>query len=337
VYSSGDVMTHGDLPDLPQLDIDQAFTRKMRFSNDILITKQIRHQVITNLERVIGESRNQNSRRTRRSWGNSIYDPEVIWTRVVNAVSHELEYIPHSSRTALAKNSFSNWFLDDHRNLRDLLKAIEIAFSELQKSQEDIARYQDDYSSSSSLEEAIVDVNERFKQFRLPYTLSAETLTFRNVQSEYLFTETVVPVLRLVREQRFMAVEQEFNEALGHQSRNDQKSALVSALNAFESTIKQICDERSWAYDKDRATASKLIQLIFAKGLLPPWFDQQFTHLRMLLESGTPTVRNKLGGHGGGSTPIQVPEYLVAYAIHTAAANIVLMIEAHLANPVGFE
>jgi hypothetical protein len=48
-----------------------------------------------------------------------------------------------------------------------------------------------------------------------------------------------------------------------------------------------------------------------------------------LLEGGLPTVRNKNAGHGQGPTPVSVPDYLVAYALHMAAANIVLLIQAH--------
>ena len=49
---------------------------------------------------------------------------------------------------------------------------------------------------------------------------------------------------------------------------------------------------------------------------------------RQVLESGTPTTRNKMGGHGMGVQTRVVPSYMAAYALQTAAANITLMVSA---------
>ena len=53
--------------------------------------------------------------------------------------------------------------------------------------------------------------------------------------------------------------------------------------------------------------------------------------LRSVLESGLPTVRNKTkgSGHGQGKELINIPGHLAAYALHLAASNIVLLVEAH--------
>ena len=56
-----------------------------------------------------------------------------------------------------------------------------------------------------------------------------------------------------------------------------------------------------------------------------------FSGLRSVLESGLPTVRNKQGGHGQGENPVVIPSYLAAYALHLAASNIVMLLEAHKA------
>jgi hypothetical protein len=45
------------------------------------------------------------------------------------------------------------------------------------------------------------------------------------------------------------------------------------------------------------------------------------------LQHGLPTVRNNAGGHGKGNAP-ETPHHLAAYAMHLAAANIVLLVEA---------
>jgi hypothetical protein len=42
-----------------------------------------------------------------------------------------------------------------------------------------------------------------------------------------------------------------------------------------------------------------------------------------------PVLRNDHGGHGQGSKVREVPEHLAEYAIHVAAANILLLVKAH--------
>ena len=56
-----------------------------------------------------------------------------------------------------------------------------------------------------------------------------------------------------------------------------------------------------------------------------------FGGLRRVLESGSPTVRNKAGGHGQGSTTVTIPSHLAAYALHLCGSNIVFLVEAHKA------
>lgn len=47
--------------------------------------------------------------------------------------------------------------------------------------------------------------------------------------------------------------------------------------------------------------------------------------LRSLLESGVPTVRNRLSGHGQGEKPTEVPNYVAAYVLHMTASAIVFL------------
>ena len=55
------------------------------------------------------------------------------------------------------------------------------------------------------------------------------------------------------------------------------------------------------------------------------------THLgtvRSALESAIPTLRNKLGGHGQGVEPKQVPSYYAEYLLHETASTIVFLLKA---------
>jgi hypothetical protein len=126
----------------------------------------------------------------------------------------------------------------------------------------------------------------------------------------------------------------EFISAHDHHRKGEQKEAIADALKAFESTLKAICMARRWPFDPHKDTAKQLIEIVFNHGLIPPYLQQQFTALRSVLESGVPTVRNKTAGHGQGATPTTVPDYMAAYALHLAASNIVLLVEAHKNTPV---
>ncbi len=93
--------------------------------------------------------------------------------------------------------------------------------------------------------------------------------------------------------------------------------------------MKSILDERKWEYDKEKDAASRLIQILFDHQLIPAMLQSQFTQLRGLLESGLPTIRNRMSGHGQGTEPVALPKYIAEYALHMAAANIVFLVHAY--------
>ena len=108
------------------------------------------------------------------------------------------------------------------------------------------------------------------------------------------------------------------------------KDAITDANNAFESTLKTICDQRLWEYQQG-ARASDLLKVVRKGGLLPNYLDASFDQLAATLKSGLPEVRNEQGGHGQGPIPRETPGYVASYALHLAAANILFLAEAHKA------
>ena len=108
----------------------------------------------------------------------------------------------------------------------------------------------------------------------------------------------------------------------------DTKEAVTNATNAFESTLKAICDQRRWAYAKG-ARASDLLRIVRDQGLLPDYLDNSFDQLAATLKSGLPKVRGEEGAHGQGAAPRKTPDHVAAYALHLAAAKIVFLVEAH--------
>ena len=103
--------------------------------------------------------------------------------------------------------------------------------------------------------------------------------------------------------------------------------ATTVSTRAIESTMKIICDLRGWSY-LPTDTAAKLIGVVFANGLVAPPLQTQFNSLKSVLESGLPTARNKMSGHGQGSNAIVVPDYVASYALNTCAANIAMLVSA---------
>ena len=112
-----------------------------------------------------------------------------------------------------------------------------------------------------------------------------------------------------------------------HYRHDRPKETINECLKALESVMKSICDKRKWRYD-NKAGARKLIDICFANGLVPEFWQSHFTALRSTLESGVPAARNRVGGHGQGATPTSVPRHVAAYALHMTAAAIVFLAEA---------
>src|SRR5262249_19172762 len=110
------------------------------------------------------------------------------------------------------------------------------------------------------------------------------------------------------------------------------KDAVAWALKALESTAKAICDARGWSYDKNKATAKPLLDKLFEKGLVPPDLESNFSGLRSALESGLPTIANRMARHGQGSAVKDIDDHLVAFGMHLCAAAIVFLVEAHKAK-----
>jgi len=92
--------------------------------------------------------------------------------------------------------------------------------------------------------------------------------------------------------------------------------------------MKAICAKRGWLYDKSKATAKPLLDILLKNGLIPASMESHFTGLRVAMDSGLPTIRNTSSGHGQGPIPRELPEHVAAHALHLLAANIVFLIEA---------
>ena len=176
-------------------------------------------------------------------------------------------------------------------------------------------------------DDAIDELNQRFREHAVGYQYLEGKIV--RIDSLYLHDQVTLPALQLLHESGFQGVSEEFLRAHEHYRNGRNKEAIAEALKAFESTMKAICARRGWQHPKN-AAASKLIDTCLQKGLIPSELASHFAGIRATLESGLPTVRNLTpgAGHGQGAAPVVVPDYLAAYALHLAATNITLLIQA---------
>ena len=176
-------------------------------------------------------------------------------------------------------------------------------------------------------DKSVAELNARFREHGIGYQFESGIGKVVRVDSELLHQEVVKPVLRLLKASHFAGAEKEFHKAHEHYRHQRFQESINESLKSLESTLKIICKRKRWSF-RERDTASKLIQIVFDRGLIPNYLQSQFNGLRTILEGGVPTIRNRDGGHGTGATPRQVPAHLAAYALHLTASAVVFLAEA---------
>ena len=195
----------------------------------------------------------------------------------------------------------------------------------VERSFQSIVRSIDIMITADSADQAIEELNYRFKEHGVGYCfVNGEII---RIDSELLHAEVVKPALTLLTQREYAGAQEEFLRAHKHYRQGNAEEALNECLKAFESVMKSISDKKGWTYD-DGDGASKLIGICLDNGLIPSFWQQNFQSLKSLLESSVPTGRNKLGGHGQGSVQRTVPGYIVGYVLHMTAAAIVFLAEA---------
>ena len=256
---------------------------------------------------------------------------DQLWSDLRKTLHREMG-LPIRNEVGQSHYGWGQNFLLRNQNVDDVLSLIELAFRMVDGPIRDIqSRANHNHQNRLSADDAIVELNHPFLEHGIGYQFQGGQIIA--VNSQYLHSEVVEPAITLLYNANFTGALQEFMAAHEHYRRGDYKEAIANAGNAFESTMKTICDKRAWTYD--RATASALIEVLYSNTLIPPEMKNHFTGLRSALEGGVPTLRNQAGrgAHGQGSTPVAVPDYLAAYCLHLAAANIVFLVEAHKAMP----
>ena len=169
------------------------------------------------------------------------------------------------------------------------------------------------------------ELNYRFEEHGVGYRI--EGFKAIKIGSTLLHEEVVKPTLAVLRAPHYAGAESEFQKAFTHHRRGEHEDTITECNKALESTLKVICGRHRWRFDEEKDTASRLLGIVFEKGLIPSYQQDQFTGLRSVL-TGISTTRNRSGAHGAGAKPRTVPEHLAAYMIHQTAAAILYLAES---------
>ncbi|WPS11056.1 hypothetical protein SM907_24645 (plasmid) [Klebsiella aerogenes] len=172
-------------------------------------------------------------------------------------------------------------------------------------------------------DDAIAELNIRFKEAGLGYQFESGELV--KVDSQFIHSDVVKPTLQILgKNSNYSGANDEFLSAHEHYRHQRYKECLNDCLKSFESLMKSIHKKHSWQFN-DTDTAKKLINSCLSNNLVPEYLQNQFSSIRILLESGIPTIRNKEGGHGQGAEITKVPEYLASYTLHLTATNLLFL------------
>jgi hypothetical protein len=184
--------------------------------------------------------------------------------------------------------------------------------------------------SRQSPAEAIDELNIRFREHGCGFQFESGKIV--RLDSQIVHSEIVKPALHFLAEPQLKGANEEFLSAHEHYRHGKYKECLADCLKAFESVMKTICAKRKWTF-REGDTAKILLSVLFQKGLIPSYMEGHFTGLRSVLEGGVPTLRNKLGGHGQGTSHISVPDSIAAFCLHLTAANILFLVRAEKEVP----
>ena len=177
-----------------------------------------------------------------------------------------------------------------------------------------------------SPDDAVATLNQRFREHGVGYQYESGQII--RVDSEFLHSEAMKPVLRILSDPMYEGANEEFLKAHRHYRAGRCQECMNECLKAFESCIKAICTKRRWKY-KETDSINHLIDIVFDKKLIPTFIQSHFTALKSTLVSGAPTARNRRSAHGQGPRKITVPESMATYMLHLTASNILFLAKAN--------
>jgi hypothetical protein len=248
------------------------------------------------------------------------YIGEEYYQEIINILCREYGVFELSRRYGNNYEHLFNYFLSE-TDTEKALNVVELCFQFI----ENPTRANDRFSYAErriSSNDAIQELNDRFKEEGFGYKyISGNIIKLTN---EITHNEIVKPVLKLLSDKSFKGAEEEFLSAHTHYRKSENKECITDCLKAFESTMKIICKKKKFQVN-DNATAKELVAKFFKENYIPQYLQSNFTSLQSLIESGVPTIRNKLSAHGQGDKEINPDDNITEYVIHLTASNILFL------------
>ena len=223
-------------------------------------------------------------------------------------------------------SGLQNFFLNE-ADYEHALDVVELTFQLIDTRVR--TQYYQDWTSNRLLtpDEAISDLNHRFKENGVGYQYESGQLL--RLDSNFIHSEAVKPVLLLLSDPRFEGANDEFLDAHLHYRERRHEECLLACCKAFESTMKSACSIKGWDF-KPTDSAKGLITTCVNNRLFPSYLESQITSLRTLFESGIPTIRNKVAGHGRGVESRDVPQHYARYVLNLTATTVLFIVELAL-------
>ena len=252
--------------------------------------------------------------------------PNSAWNHISHVLEREVREFPRSYEGDPQTRCLD--FLEKSRDVDNWLTLVEVACQVFDHMQKHVSRqlYHEQHP-----DDALVEINTRFREHAFGYEYANGEII--RIDDQFVHAEVVKPTLQLLLEPGFEKANEDFMTAHRHLRENKPKDAIVAANRAFEATLKAICKARGWTYPNG-ARASDLVTVVRKAGLFPGHLGAGLDTYISMLKTGLPNVRNNAGAHGDAPDAPAVQDHLATYAIHLTAANILLVVKAHLHPPV---
>lgn len=209
-------------------------------------------------------------------------------------------------------------------NTEEALDLIELSFQTVIQHEDDLL-YRHNAGISANSKDSIEELNSRFLEHGIGYQFESGEII--RVDSKLAHAEIIKPALQvLLSDKIYAGANDEFLKAHEHYRHGRYKECLNECLKSFESVMKAICKKKKWQHN-EFDTAKKLLDTCFQNNLIPEYLQQHYSSLRSGLESGAPTVRNRLAGHGQGAKQVKVPPHIAQYLLNLTATSILMLVE----------
>jgi hypothetical protein len=283
--------------------------------NYIVIPLRVRVQVIQMLEAGLGKAD--------RSTNMGGHQVNPCYEHIVKSMRLELGVHRLAGNEDREFQEELFFWLQQESNTDHWLDAVELSLQNIERATTS-SEFRSLYRPSRKPDDVIAELNARLLEAAVGYQYVSGEIV--RIDSQHIHSEIVLPVLQLLSDARFESANNEYRSAHEAYRHGQLEDCLVDCGKALESVLKIIGRKRGWKFN-DTDTASKLIQAAVEDGFLEAFSQTSFNHLKGLIESSTPAVRNKMAAHGAGVSPRVIPQHLAAFQLHQTAAVILYLAE----------